>query len=86
MTAALRITAASVLMPYRHSRMTARKISTPIDLPVPETVEQATANIAKISIMAAAGKIGLDEANDLVGYQRAYIEAHVGLDVESSDA
>ena len=80
--AALRIQAAAVLMPYRHSRRTARCILAPLDLPVATTVEQATENIAKISTMAAAGKVGLDEANDLVGYQKAFIEAKVGLDIE----
>lgn len=80
--ASLRIQAAAVLMPYRHSRRTARCILTPIDLPPPATVEEATANIGKISALAAAGKVGLDEANDLAGLQKSYIEAKVGLDIE----
>jgi hypothetical protein len=81
--ASLRIQAAAVLMPYRHSRMTARYMRTPIDLPPPATVEEATTNIGKIGALAAAGKLGLDEANDLAGLQKSYIEAKVGLDIES---
>ena len=80
--ASLRIQAAAVLMPFRHSRMTARYLRTPIDLPPPATVEEATANIGKISALAAAGQLGLDEANDLAGLQKSYIEAKVGLDIE----
>jgi hypothetical protein len=46
-------------------------------------VEQATAAIAQIGALAAAGKIGLDEANDLVGHQKAFIEARVGTEIEN---
>jgi hypothetical protein len=49
--AALRIQAAAVLMSYRHSRMTARSILVPLDLPEP-TVEAATENVAKIGALA----------------------------------
>ena len=79
---ALQITAATALLPYLYLRKTARSIDRAFDLPVPATVEHATENIAKISTLAAAGKVGLDEVNDLVGYQRAFIEAKVGLDIE----
>ena len=75
--------AAAILMPYPHSRMTARFISKAAELPPPTTVEQATETIAKIGVLAAAGKIGLDEANDLVGHQKAFIEAKVGTDIEA---
>jgi integrase len=70
------------LAPYTHSRCTARYIGKKIDLPVVETVEQATACIAQIGALAAAGKLALDEANDLVGYQKAFIEAKIGTDLE----
>lgn len=80
--AALRIQASAILMPFRHSRMTARYLRTPIDLPPPVNVEEAVANIGKISALAAAGQLGLDEANDLAGLQKSYIEAKVGLDIE----
>jgi hypothetical protein len=79
----LRIQAAGLLPPYRHSRMVARFIRTAAELPVPVSVEQATESIAKIGALAAAGQIALDEANDLVGYQRAFIEAKVGTEIEA---
>ena len=58
----LRVQAASILAPYQHARCTSRYITHKIDLPVAETVEQATACIAQIGALAAAGKIALDEA------------------------
>lgn len=78
----LRLQAAGLLAPYQHSRCTARHVSTPVELPVPDTVERATENIAKLSVLAASGEIGLDEANDLASLQKSYIEAKVGLDIE----
>jgi hypothetical protein len=79
---ALRISAATALAPYQNARKAHRYIDRGFDLPAPATVEEATQNIAQLGTLAAAGKIGLDEANDLIGYQRAYIEARVGLDIE----
>jgi Family of unknown function (DUF5681) len=78
----LRVQAASILAPYRHARCMSRYITHKIDLPVVDTVEQATACIARIGSLAAAGKIALDEANDLIGYQKAFIEAKIGTDLE----
>ena len=83
---ALRISAASALAPYQHSRKSTRYIDRTIDLPIPATVEEATANIAKLSALAAAKTIGLDEMADLIGAQKAYIEARVGLDIEGQMA
>ncbi len=78
-----RLQAAGLLAPYRYARVTKRMISTPIDLPPPTTIEQANANIAKLTAMAAASKLGLDEASDLVGHLKSYIEAKVGADSEA---
>ena len=79
---ALRMQAALGLMPYLHARKSTRYIDRVLDLPVPATVEEAAQNIAKLSSLAAAKTIGLDEMNDLIGAQKAYIEARVGLDIE----
>lgn len=79
---ALRIQACAITLPYRHNRMTARYISRPVELSACATVEQATASIAKIGALAAAGKLALDEANDLVGYQKAFIEARATTEIE----
>jgi hypothetical protein len=78
----LRVQAAGMLAPYRHARCSTRYISRKIKLPEVETVEQATACIARISTLAAAGKLGLDEANDLIGHQKSFIEARIGCDLE----
>jgi hypothetical protein len=64
------------------SKPLSRYITTKIDLPIVSTVEEATACIAQIGSLAAAGKLALDEANDLVGYQKAFIEAKIGTDPE----
>jgi hypothetical protein len=79
----LRVTAAGLLAPYQHARMTSRRIRKPIDLSAPDSVAQAIANIAKIASLAAAGEIALDEANDLIGHQKAFIESKVGTDLET---
>jgi hypothetical protein len=82
----LRVTAAGLLAPYQHARVTKRKISKPIDLPESTTVEMATAAIAKIASLAAAGELALDEANDLINHQKAFIESKVGSDLEAQVA
>jgi hypothetical protein len=78
----LRVQAAGMLAPYRHARCTTRYIKRKIKLPVVTTVEESTACIALISQLAAAGKLGLDEASDLVNMQRAFIESKTATDVE----
>jgi hypothetical protein len=78
----LRVQAAGMLAPYRHARCTTRYIKRKIKLPVVSTVEESTACIALIGQLAAAGKLGLDEATDLVNMQRAFIESKTATDVE----
>jgi hypothetical protein len=78
---ALRVTAATALAPYQYPKAP-RLLREKIDLPAPATIEDATANIARIGALAAARKIGLDEAADLANLQRAYIEAAVGTELE----
>jgi hypothetical protein len=79
---ALRIHAAAILMPFKYGRVTTRHISKPVEIPAPQSIEQANENIATIGALAAAKYIGLDEANDLIGYQKAYIEARATTDIE----
>jgi hypothetical protein len=79
--ATLRMQAAGLILPYQHARA-ARFIGKPVELPVVTNAAEATAAIAQISTLAAAGTIGLDEANDLVAHQKAFIEARVALDTE----
>jgi hypothetical protein len=76
---ALRVTAATALAPYQYPKAP-RLLRKKIDLPEPVTIEDATANIARIGVFAAARRIGLDEANDLVNFQKAYIEARIGCE------
>jgi hypothetical protein len=79
---ALRVHAAAILMPFKYGRVTTRHISKPVEIPAPQSIEQANENIATIGALAAAKYIGLDEANDLIGYQKAYIEARATTDIE----
>jgi hypothetical protein len=78
----LRAQCAIALLPYFYSRSTVRFIKRKIKLPVVTTVEESTACIAFIGQLAAAGKLGLDEASDLVNMQRAFIESKTATDVE----
>jgi len=78
----LRVQCAGLLAPYQHARCTTRYIKHKIKLPVVSTVEEATDCIARIGVLAAAGKLGLDEATDLVNMQRAFIESKTATDVE----
>jgi hypothetical protein len=72
----MRLQAAIILVQYQRPKPT-RKISKALELPVSETCEQATA--AHLLLVV---KIGLDEANDLIGFEKAFIEARTGTDVE----
>jgi hypothetical protein len=81
--AALRITAATALMPYQYARKATRYVDRPFELPAPTSVEEATANIARLASLAAAKTIALDEMNDLIGAQKSYIEAKIGTDTEA---
>jgi hypothetical protein len=83
---ALRISAASALAPYQHVRKSTRYIDRVLDLPCPTSVEEATANIARLGTLAAAKTIALDEMNDLIGAQKAFIEAKIGSNVEAQMA
>ena len=53
----LRVQAAGMLAPYTHSRCTARYIGKKIDLPVVETVKQATACSAAAWGAPATGRV-----------------------------
>src|SRR5262249_10139613 len=55
---ALRVTAATALAPYQYPKAP-RLLRKEIDLPEPVTIEDATANIARIGVFAAARRIGL---------------------------
>jgi hypothetical protein len=66
----LRIQAAGLLMPYKYGKHGSlpppRYIDEPIQLPEPQTIEQANKNIAYISNLKAQGLIDLDFANSLI--------------------
>jgi hypothetical protein len=78
---AIRCSAAIGLARYQHSPAP-RYLSHKIDLPAPQTIADATRNIAAIATLAAKRRIGLDEATDLANLQRAYIESVVATDLE----
>ena len=77
----LRVSAAIGLARYQHSPAP-RYLSHKIDLPAPQTIADATRNIATIGTLAAKRRIGLDEATDLANLQRAFIESTVATDLE----
>src|SRR5215831_1793659 len=66
----LRIQAAGLLMPYKYGKHGSipplRYIDEPIQLPEPQTIEQANRNIAYITNLKAQGLIDLDFANSLI--------------------
>jgi hypothetical protein len=77
----MRMTAAGILARYRHP-YASRHVSKPLGLTIPQTVEDAVGNIARIGTMAANDEISIDEGRDLIDFQKAYIEAKVGGDLE----
>src|SRR5262245_42024511 len=66
----LKLAAANYLLPYLYSKRgavaTPRYIDEPVQLPEPQTIEQANKNIAYISNLKAQGLIDLDFANSLI--------------------
>lgn len=77
----LRMHAAIGLAPYQYPKAP-RLLRKKIDLPEPATIEDATANLARIGALTAARRIGLDEASDLANLQKAFIEAKIGTELE----
>jgi hypothetical protein len=77
-----RTQAAGLLLPYKAPRCTERFISKPIDLPVSTDAVQAKANITAIKALAAAGRLGLDEANDLIAMEVKVIEAYAVVEMQ----
>jgi len=73
--------AAIGLAPYQYPKAP-RLLRKKIDLPEPATIEDATANLARIGALTAARRIGLDEASDLANLQKAFIEAKIGTELE----
>src|SRR5262245_5931924 len=66
----LKLQAANFLLPYLYPKRGAvaapRYIDDPVQLPEPQTIEQANKNIAYISSLKAQGLIDLDFANSLI--------------------
>src|SRR5262249_57603087 len=66
----LKLQAANFLLPYLYPKRgavaTPRYIDEPVQLPEPQTIEQANKNIAYISNLKAQGLIDLDFANSLI--------------------
>jgi hypothetical protein len=59
------------------------KVGRDLGLPEPTTVEQATANLARIATEAAADRITPAVARDLADLQQRFIDARAGQDVEA---
>jgi hypothetical protein len=57
----LRVTAAGLLAPFQHPKLqalpTPRYISTPIDIPDFQTIDEATKYLARIPVMIARGEL-----------------------------
>lgn len=70
----LKLQAANYLLPYLYNKRGTitpfRYIEEPVQLPRPATIEQANANIARISEMKALGHIDLDFAESLIADNR----------------
>jgi hypothetical protein len=59
------------------------KVGRDLGLLEPSTVEQATANLARIATEAAADRITPSVARDLADLQQRFIDAKTGQDVEA---
>jgi hypothetical protein len=77
---ALVISAANVLAPYMHSKRgttpSPRYVEESITLPHPEpqTIEQANANIAYLSVQKVQGLISVDSADSIIGDNQKFVD------------
>ena len=82
----LRVSAAASAAPYLHprygSREVPRVIDTPFDFPEPRSIQQAVATIAKVSALAACGKIALKDATELVSINKTFVDALTASELE----
>jgi hypothetical protein len=82
----IKIAAGTALSNFFHAKWAAvplpRYIETPVDLPKPTTVVQATDNIATIESLVASGQMDFDSARDLVAMNESVIRALTVSDLE----
>jgi hypothetical protein len=78
----LRVQAAGLLLPFQCARVTDRKISKPIDLPVATDVAGARGNIGIIKAYVAAGQLGLEEGQALIEMELKTIDAIMATALE----
>ncbi|SED42182.1 hypothetical protein SAMN05444161_3170 [Rhizobiales bacterium GAS191] len=69
--------------PKMQSLPTPRYLDNPIEAPEFTTVEQATAFLAKIDSLTAAGELDFQSALDLVAITKAFIDSKVASDLEA---
>jgi hypothetical protein len=78
---AIRATAANMLAPYLHSKMTPVAalvfIEQNLSIPKPSTIAEAIENIAHISELKATGQIDRDWGDNLIADQRVILNALV---------
>src|SRR6516162_6671627 len=72
----LRVQAAGLLLPYKAPRCTDRRVSVELPFPMTTNAHEAKTNIAAIKMFVAAGRLGIDEGNDLIAMETKLIEAH----------
>jgi hypothetical protein len=79
---ALRLQAAATLAQFKYGKRPAmRFISDVTGLPAPKTVEEATAYIARVIQLMAAGKLDVDGANAVIAGLRDFVDAKIGVEV-----
>jgi hypothetical protein len=80
---ALRLQAAGMLASYKHGKRPAyRYIEDVVNLPAPQTLEEARQYLARLSYLVAAGRLDVDGAAAVKDLLQAFIDATVGSDVD----
>jgi hypothetical protein len=79
----MRTQAAGLLMPFCYARCTERRVSVELPFPMTTNAREAKTNIAAIKMFVAAGRLGIDEGNDLIAMETKLIEAHAIVEMEA---
>jgi hypothetical protein len=82
MVLSARMTAASMVLPYRHGKA-GRFVERPLDIPESTCVADSKRAIAKLAAMARNKEISLDAANDLIAQESKFLEAEIGGNLEA---
>jgi hypothetical protein len=83
---ALKVQCASMLLPYTSARLkeqAPRRIANPLAISPPQSASECTTIIAMVLTAAAAGKLDLNDAQELVKMAESYVRSFAASDLEA---